>query len=63
LQTVGHGYPVAPFTVSCELGYTSTTMVEKVYSHLGDVKHRSEVAEFRVEHHKEALKDKLEAIR
>jgi len=37
-------------------------MVEKVYSHLGEVKHRSETVEFRVEHHRKALADRLQAL-
>jgi integrase len=63
LQTVEHGYPVAPFTVSRELGHTSTAMVERIYSHLDDIHHRSEVVEFRVEHHQEAIRERLEALR
>jgi integrase len=62
LQTVEHGYPVAPFTVSRELGHVSTAMVEAVYSHLGEIRHRSEVVEFRIEHHRDVLADKLEAL-
>ena len=62
LQTVEHGYPVAPFTVSRELGHTSLTMVEKVYSHLGKVRHRSEVVEFRVKNHAKELREKLAVL-
>jgi integrase len=36
LQSLDGGKPVAVFTVSRELGHSSTTMVEDVYSHLGD---------------------------
>jgi hypothetical protein len=38
-------------------------MVERVSSYLGDIRHRSEVVEFWVKHHQEALRDKLEALR
>lgn len=48
LQTLDNGAPVAPYTVSRELGHSSTTMVEKVYSHLGRVRHRAEAVEYRL---------------
>ena len=63
LQTLDHGAPVAVWTVSRELGHTSTALVEKVYGHLGTIRHRSEVVEYRVERHAEALRDRLEALR
>ena len=47
LQTLDGGAPVSPFTVSRELGHGSSSMVEQVYSHLGQVRHRSEVVEYR----------------
>ncbi|MBA2714771.1 MAG: hypothetical protein H0U55_14595 [Rubrobacteraceae bacterium] len=37
-------------------------MVRRVYSHLGTVRHRSEVVEFRVEQHFERLGDQLRRI-
>ncbi len=63
LQTVDRGAPVALYTVSRELGHTSTKMVERVYSHLGDVRHRAEVVEYRIEQHEEALAERLKALR
>jgi integrase len=45
LQTLDHGEPVSTYTVRCELGHGSDDMVNKVYSHLGDVRHRSESVE------------------
>ena len=33
--------------------------MRRVYAHLGTVRHRSEVVEFRIEQHLEALKDRL----
>jgi integrase len=62
LQTVDHGEPVAPFTVARELGHRSTEMVDTVYSHLGEVRHRSEVVEYRVEQHRARLVDRLRAL-
>jgi len=49
LQTLDGGKPVAIYTVSRELGHSSTDMVEGVYSHLGNVRHRADVVEYRVE--------------
>ncbi|MGW8267202.1 MAG: tyrosine-type recombinase/integrase, partial [Longimicrobiales bacterium] len=55
--------PVSPFTVAKEMGHGGDSLVKRIYGHLGTVRHRSEAVEFRVEQHKEALKDKLEALR
>lgn len=41
---------------------TSPAMVQRVYSHLGTVRHRSEVVEYRVEQHAELLADRLTAL-
>jgi hypothetical protein len=38
-------------------------MVEKVYSHLATLRHRSEVVEYRIEQHAATLGDRLEALR
>jgi len=62
LQTLDGGAPVPLYTVSRELGHTSIGMVQKVYSHLGTIRHRSEVVEYRVEQHKKALAKRLEAL-
>jgi integrase len=59
LQTLDHGAPVSVYTVSRELGHGSEEMVRRVCAHLGAVRHRSEVVEFRIEQHLEALKDRL----
>jgi integrase len=63
LQTTDHGAPVAVWTVSRELGHTSTALVERVYGHLGVIRHRAEVVEYCVEQHAEALSDRLKALR
>ncbi len=62
LQTLDGGAPILIYTVSRELGHTSQAMVQKVYSHLGTIRHRSEVVEYRVEQHKKVLKGRLEAL-
>ena len=50
LQTLDGGRPIAPNTVSKELGHRGRAMVDRVYGHCGDVRHRSEFVEYRVEH-------------
>src|SRR5918994_5281760 len=55
LQTLDGGAPVSPYTVSRELGHTSPAMVQRVYSHLGALRHRSEVVEYRIEQHRNIL--------
>jgi hypothetical protein len=53
---------VSLYTVSRELGHGSEDMVRRVYSHLGEVRHRSAVVEFRVEQHIERLGDRLQRL-
>jgi integrase len=55
LQTLDHGAPVPTFTVARELGHGGTSLVERVYGHLGTVRHRSEAVEYRVEQHRDVL--------
>ena len=62
LQTLDGGAPVSDFTVGRELGHGGTSMVKKVYGHLGKVRHRSDVVEYRLEHHREALGDRLTTL-
>jgi integrase len=62
LQTVDGGAPIAHFTVARELGHSSPEMVEEVYSHLGTVRHRSEVIEYRVEQHRQRLAERLRSL-
>lgn len=59
LQTVDQGAPISTFTVAREMGHGGETMVRKVYGHLGHVRHRAEAVEYRVEQHREKLKDRL----
>ena len=62
LQTLDRGAPVSPYTVGQELGHGGTAMVQRVYGHLGQVRDRSEVVEYRIESHREALADRLTAM-
>jgi integrase len=49
LQTLDAGKPISTYTVSRELGHRSLAMVETVYGHLGEIRQRSEVVEYRSE--------------
>jgi integrase len=51
LQTLDRGAPVSPWTVEKELGHGSRDMLEEVYGRLSEVRHRSDVVEYRVEQH------------
>src|SRR5690625_4073608 len=42
LQTLDQGAPVSPWTVGRELGHGGHSLVNRVYGHLGEVRHRSE---------------------
>ena len=51
-QTLDGGAPESPWTVGKELGHGSRAMLEEVYGRrLGEVRHRSEAVEYRVEQH------------
>lgn len=62
LQTLDQGAPVSVYTVRRELGHGSTKMVEEVYSHLGELRHRAEVVEYRVEQHAVRLAERLASL-
>jgi integrase len=63
LQTLDRGQPISVYTVSRELGHTSTDMVQRIYAHLGEVRHRSEAVEYRAEQHADVLGERLSALR
>jgi len=45
-----------------ELGHSSTKMIEATYGHLGVVRHRSEVVEYRVEQHRAKLGHRVQVF-
>ena len=47
------------FTVAKEVGHNSTATTERVYSQLGEVHHRGEGLEYRLEDHADTLKGRL----
>ena len=62
LPLLDRGAPVSIYTVARELGRGSDEMVKRIYAHLGDVRHRAEVVEYRVEQHLERLGDRLQRL-
>ena len=63
LQTLDQGAPVSLFTVARELGHGGEAMVRRVYGHLGQVRHRAEDVEYRIEAFEDKLKGRLAALR
>ena len=63
LQLLDRGAPVSPWTVARWMGHGGQSLVNRVYGHLGDLRHRSEVLEYRAEQHVEALGDRLRSVR
>jgi integrase len=53
LQTLDQGHPVSVYTVARELGHGGDALVKRVYGHLGNVRHRAEHVEYRIEQHAE----------
>ncbi len=47
------------YTVARELGHCGESLVRRIYGRLGDVRHRSEVVEYRVEQHEERLRERI----
>jgi integrase len=63
IQTLDNGAPVSLYTVARELGHGGLALVHRVYSHLGEVRHRSEVVEYRVDEFADLLGERLVALR
>ncbi len=54
---------MSTYTVGREMGHGGEAMVRRVYGHLGQVRHRSEAVEYRIEQHAAKLGGRLEALR
>ncbi len=65
IQTLDRGAPVALYTVARELGHRGTDMIEDRYGHLHDraALGGSEAVEFRVDHHRARISERLKALR
>lgn len=53
LQTLDRGAPISPWTVARELGHGGRDLVDRVYGHLGTLRHRSEHVEYILADHLE----------
>lgn len=62
LQTLDNGAPVSEYTVMRELGHSSPALVRRIYGHLGEIRHRTEVVEFRAEQFPDQLGDLLREL-
>jgi integrase len=62
LQTLDHGQPVSLWTVAREVGHSSTGMIERVYGHLGTVRHRATAVEYRTAQHRKVLRGRLALV-
>jgi len=49
LQCLDRGAPVSEYTVARELGHGGFEMIRRVYGHLGQLRHRSEIVEFQAD--------------
>lgn len=63
LQTIERGYPVSPWTVAKEMGHGGRELVDRIYGHIGEIRHRSETVEYRVEQHMEAIGEMVADLR
>jgi integrase len=61
-QDVVQWIPVSRDEVSRELGHGGTSLVAKVYGHVGDQPHRSEQPEYLIEQHAARLAPRLRLI-
>ena len=63
LQTLDRGAPVSPWAVAKEMGHGGRDLVDRVYGHLGEIRHRSEVMEYRADQHEDFIAGRLGAVR
>jgi len=54
--------PISVYPVSRRMGHGGTALVNRTYSHLGTVRHRAKVLEYRVEQHGAILGDRLGVV-
>jgi len=57
------GAPVSPWAVAKEMGHGGRDLVDRVYGHLGEVRHRTDVVEYRANQHQEFIKVRLEGAK
>lgn len=47
LQLLDRGHPISPWTVAKWMGHGGQSLVNQIYGHLGEVRHRGELLEYR----------------
>ncbi len=47
LQLLDRGHPISPWTVAKWMGHGGQSLVDRIYGHLGEVRHRGETLEYR----------------
>ena len=62
-MTLDQGAPVSVYTAAKEMGHGGESMVRRVYGHLGQVRHRADAVEYRIEQYTAKLGGRLEALR
>lgn len=62
LQSLDNGAPVSICSVGKELGHGGDALVKRVYGHLGTVRHRADVVEYRIEQHQAHLTERLRTL-
>jgi hypothetical protein len=63
LASLDRGEPVSLDTVRRELGHGDEALVRSIYGHLGTIRHRAPVVEYRTGQHLEVLGDKLPRLK
>lgn len=62
LQLTEGGAAISPYTVAKWMGHGGRSLVDRVYGHLGEIRHRSEEVEFRVEDNGSRIAERLRAL-
>jgi integrase len=63
LQTLDNGHPISIYTVQREGGWSPLDMLQRIYGHVGQIRHRADMVEYRVDHYKKQLGERLQALR
>src|SRR2546425_1136902 len=63
LQLLDGDEPISTYTVARWMGHAGTALVNRTYAHLGTVRHRAKVLEYRADQHAAILGDRLGAVR
>jgi hypothetical protein len=53
------GEPISPWGVAREMGHAGVDLIDQRYGHRGEVRHRSEVVEYRAEQHREVASSSI----